>query len=162
MAWLDCTRLSDLATAVWLGFSLGFALTWLRVLGLTSATAVWISFGLTNDAALWLGWWLRLLRLAMALATAVWLAFGLTNNSAVWLGCWLRLFRLAMALASAVWLSVCNDSIFKILMMTKNIITYYQRYLCRTPDSSRSDQDGAKLTTRESIVQSSEGGPHSP
>ncbi len=109
--------------AVWLGFSLGFALTWLRVLGLTSATAtaVWISFGLTNDAALWLGWWLRL-------------------------------FRLAMALASAVWLSVCNDSIFKNLMMTKKIITYYQRYLCRTPDSSRSDQDGAKLTTLESIV----------
>jgi len=59
-------------------------LTWLRVLGLTSATAtaVWISFGLTNDAALWLGWWLRLLRLRldMALATAVLLAVGLTND----------------------------------------------------------------------------------
>lgn len=54
------------------------------MLGLTSATAtaVWISFGLTNDAALWLGWWLRLLRLrlAMALATPVLLAVGLTND----------------------------------------------------------------------------------
>jgi len=94
--------------------------------------------------------------LCLDLAAGAWLDFGYGCLDqlwpALWLGWWLRLFRLAMALASAVWLSVCNDSIFKILMMTKKIITYYQRYLCRTPDSSRSDQDGAKLTTLESIV----------